>query len=306
MGVPIFSVTKAGVYASFQDQGRHGYQSKGMPVSGAMDRYASSITNRLVKNNEGEACLEVTFGGTELRAEKDHLIVIGGADLDAKLNGQKAPLWKTFVIHKGDMLKFGGPKKGTRAYVAVQGGFDAPPYLGSYSVYERGGLGKILSKSDCLYTKQEDYTSVKRGVVHRYLPNYEKEIEVGLIPSHHEHLFGPESYAAFFEKSYQVAAGDRMGIQLKHDEKVQFKGRGDILSEPTTFGTVQVPSNGDPIILMADSQTTGGYATIGTVVTADLWKVAQLPPGGEVSFKKISLDDGIEQYKEQQKLLKWI
>ncbi|QHE53624.1 biotin-dependent carboxyltransferase family protein [Pontibacillus sp. HMF3514] len=306
MSIPIFSVKKAGVYTSFQDKGRYGFQSKGVPVSGAMDRYASVIANHLVQNDEGEACLEVTFGGTELIAEKDHLIVICGADLDAKLNGEAAPLWKTVVIRKGDTLKFGGPKNGTRAYIAVQGGFNAPSYLGSYSVYERGGLGESVAKSDSLYVKQESYNSVNRGIVERYLPSYEKEIEIGVIPSHHQDLFEENSYAAFFETEYQVAGGDRMGIQLKNDNKLRFKDRGDILSEPTTFGTVQVPSSGDPIILMADSQTTGGYATIGTVVTADLWKVAQLPPGGKVSFKEVGLDEAVERHKEQQELLKWI
>ncbi|KGX85153.1 5-oxoprolinase subunit C family protein [Pontibacillus marinus] len=307
MSVPIFSIKKEGVYTSIQDQGRYGYQSKGVPVSGAIDRYACLIANHLVQNSEEQACLEVTFGGTELIAEKDHRIVICGADLDAKLNGEVAPLWKTFVIQKGDTLKFGGPINGTRAYVAVEGGFDVPSYLGSYSVYERGGLGEKVSKSDSIYVKEESYTLVKRGVVEQYLPSYEKEIEVGVIPSHHhQDLFEEDSYAAFFETEYQVAGGDRMGIQLKNDHKLRFKNRGDILSEPTTFGTIQVPSSGNPIILMADSQTTGGYATIGTVATADLWKVAQLPPGGKVSFKEVSLDEAVERHKEQQELLKWI
>lgn len=304
----LFSVIKPGVYCSYQDQGRYGYQSKGVPVSGAMDRYAYTIANRLVHNEAGEACLEVTFGGTELKAEKDHLIVICGGDLDAKHNGKQAPLWKTFVIRKGDMLKFGGPKAGIRAYIAVQGGFDAPSFLGSYSIYEKGKLGSSIKKGNVLYSKQEKFTTSKIGLVDRFRPRYDKEIEVGLIPSRHTHLFDQESYKRFFEQKYQVATGDRMGLKLKHDEKLKFaeSGGGGILSEPTTFGTVQAPSSGDPIILMADSQTTGGYATLGTVASADLWRLAQLPPGGSVTFTEVTLDEALERYKAQQALLKWI
>jgi len=143
-------------------------------------------------------------------------------------------------------------------------------------------------------------------VISKYLPGYEREVEVGIIPSHHYNLFEAESYREFFENTYEVSAGDRMGIQLKNEEKLRFKKRADILSEPTTFGTVQVPSSGEPIILMADSQTTGGYATIGTIITADLWKVAQLPPGGKVSFKRVSLAEAKEKLEEQEALFRWI
>ncbi|GGD01147.1 biotin-dependent carboxyltransferase family protein [Pontibacillus salipaludis] len=290
MSYPLCSIEKAGILTSIQDLGRFGYQHYGVPISGAMDKVALQIGNGLVGNDLGAACLEVTMGGTTLKASHDHLVAITGADLDAKLNGKKAPLWSTFIWRKGTTLTFKGPVEGIRAYIAVQGGIDSESILGSQSVYERGQMGRHIQSGDQLYSYSNQVDRKRIGLSHDKRPSYDKEVDVRLVGSQHQSYIKKESIEAFFNTSYTVSTGDRMGIQLD-GEAMTFEDTGDIISEAVTFGTVQVPSSGMPVILMADSQTTGGYVTIGNIVRADLWKIAQLPPGGKINFHKISHEE---------------
>lgn len=281
--IPIFKVKKAGIYASIQDKGRIGYQQFGVPVSGAMDQYAYKYGKYILHNPVNSPALEVFYGGLELEILSDHRIAITGANLEAMIDGKPVPLWKSFKIYKGQHLRFIRPINGSIAYLHVESGFYSEVILGSASVYPRGSLGSTLKKEIILYANKEKSTVYERGLVKKEIPTYSNHYHVKVWPSPHLDLFKPDSIDIFSASTYTLKCGDRMGYIL-NGPPLSFVQGSDILSEATQVGTIQVPNSGQPIILMADSQTIGGYATIGKVRQDDLWKVAQLPIGGKVQF----------------------
>lgn len=288
--IPLFKVKKPGVYGSIQDKGRVGFQRFGVPVSGPMDAYAFQYGHTILRNSPDDPALELFLGGLELEVLSDHRIVITGADLRAQIDGKEAPLWKTFSIYQGQTLKFAGPRSGSIAYVTPEGGFYSEEMLGSASVYPKGLLGSPLQKDMILYARIHKKNGFQRGLIKSEIPEYSMNVKVKLWPSPHWNLFAPGSLEEFFQSAYTLKAGDRMGYLL-NGTPLKFKESSDILSEATQFGTIQVPNNGQPIILMADAQTIGGYATIGKIVNTDLWKVAQLRPGGKIKFSSTSVPD---------------
>ncbi|WP_181346812.1 biotin-dependent carboxyltransferase family protein [Thalassobacillus sp. CUG 92003] len=286
--VAIFKTIKPGIYASFQDLGRFDYQKYGVPVSGAMDAKAHRLANYILGNPAHVPTLEITLTGTKLEALTDHWVAVTGGDLDAQLDGDSIPRWEALFIKKGQTLNFKGPKEGVRTYLAVQSGFHAPVFLGSASTYERGGFGQSLAKGDVLYAKQSARKMVRRGLIASERPVYTKTFTLNYIPSSHQSRFTEESITTFHQQPYAVKRGDRMGLQLQGGTALQHRDGADIISEPVTYGTIQVTSSGQPMILRADAQTTGGYTTLGTIMTKDLNKVAQVPPGGTVYFQACS------------------
>lgn len=291
MGVAIFKVEEPGLYASIQDKGRFGYQQYGVPTSGAVDRYAHHMANYILGNDEYKATIEITLTGTVLRALKSHAICITGADLDASIDDKRVPLWKTIHIKEGQILKFGKPNNGVRAYIGAAGGIVSSSFLGSYSVYERGHMGKRLEKDNIIHAGEIKQKIRNRKLSPCYIPSYSKNIELRVISSHHSSKFTRDAIQLLFSQIYTLQSGDRMGCHLRGDIPLQHKYGADIISESTTFGTIQVPARGQPIILLADSQTTGGYTTIGTVIRADLWKIAQLQQGGKIKFKSVTIEE---------------
>ncbi|MGM0902935.1 MAG: biotin-dependent carboxyltransferase family protein [Bacillota bacterium] len=283
--VPLFKVKKAGTYGSVQDKGRFGYQRFGVPVSGPMDFKAHQLGQYIIGNDENSPSLELFLGGQEFEVLSDHRVVITGADLGAMLDGQPVPTWKTFDIFKGQILSFTRPIEGSIAYVIPEGGFEAELLLGSASVYPKGLLGTPLRKDRILYAKRESGGGFQTGLCRSEIPTYSQQIRVKVWCSPHLDLFKEEAVEEFFQSSYTLKMGDRMGYLLD-GPKLDFVHSSDILSEATQFGTIQVPNSGQPIILMADAQTIGGYATIGKIAQADLWKVAQLKRGGEIRFRR--------------------
>lgn len=284
--IPLFKVKKAGVYSSIQDKGRTGFRRFGVPVSGAMDYYAYNMGNYILANKINTSALETFLGGLELEILSDHRIVITGADLGAMLDSVSAPYWKSFNVYKGQILKLTQPIRGTIAYLIPEGGFHAEELLGSASVYSKGQLGSQLKKDTILYAKREKSRRFHRGLIRQDIPAYAEELTVKVWPSPHLDRFRPDSLQDFFQSTYQMKGGDRMGYLLE-GPALSFINGSDILSEATQFGTIQVPNNGQPIILMADAQTIGGYSTIGKIVKEDLWKVAQLRRGGKMKFEKL-------------------
>lgn len=281
--IPLFKVKKAGVYGSIQDQGRFGYQRFGVPVSGPMDSYAYKYGNYILSNPSNSPALELFLGGQEMEVMSDHRIVITGADLGARVDGVLAPLWKSFTIYKGQTLSFTRPLKGSISYVIPEGGFFAEEILGSASVYPKGLLGSSLKKDIILYAQKDKTDKWQRGLIKSEVPDYSMNVTVKVWTSPHMDLFVSDSLEEFFQSSYTLKGGDRMGYLL-NGPSLKFINGGDILSEATQFGTIQVPNSGQPIILMADAQTIGGYATIGKIVNEDLWKVAQLRTGSKIQF----------------------
>ncbi|MEH7234632.1 biotin-dependent carboxyltransferase family protein [Bacillus sp. JJ1562] len=302
MGQPLFTVLKKGLYTTFQDLGRFGYRQFGVVTSGTMDSYSSQIANILVGNPRGEAVVEITMLGPTLRVEADLItIAVCGADLSITVNGNKATLWKSFVVKKGDMIQFGKPVSGTRAYIAVAGGFNAEEVLGSKSYYAKAKLGTEIKDGDILYGTSNFRKNT--GLSRHLIPKFEKEVTVRVIPGPHEDYFSEDAIDQFFSDRYRVVQGDRMGYRLKGAIPLQHKDKAEIESDAIPLGGIQVPSSGEPIILLADRQTTGGYPRIATVISVDIYKIAQLPPGGTIQFERCSIKTAHELYNKREKFL---
>jgi biotin-dependent carboxylase-like uncharacterized protein len=281
--IPLFKVKKAGTYGSIQDSGRPGYQRFGVPVSGPMDQNSYHLGQYILGNNPNTPSLELFLGGQEFEVLHNHRIVLTGADLGATLDGEPVPIWKSFLIFRGQILRFTRQVDGSIAYISPEGGFYSEMLLGSASVYPKGLLGTPLKNGMILYGNRVHSGKFQTGLCSSDRPEFFQQVEVEVWQSQHEHLFTKDAAEKFFTSTYTLKTGDRMGYLLEGPQLEFIKG-SDILSEATQFGTIQVPNSGQPIILMADAQTIGGYATLGKVAQADLWKVAQLKRGGKVRF----------------------
>jgi antagonist of KipI len=295
----VFEVLQPGVLTTVQDLGRTGWQRHGVGCAGAMDGFALQVANLLVGNPRGEAVVELGLGGQRLRCLDDRVVAVCGADL-----GADVPRWKSFRVRKGDELFFKGAVRGAWAYLALAGGVDAERLLGSKSTCLRAGLGRAVAKGDLLRAgAPRPATRDGRGILAGAIPDYPEAITVRVVLGPHDDRFGDESRAAFLSSPFTVTPqSNRMGYRLA-GPALRHRGTADVLSEGVVTGTVQVPADGQPIILMADRQTTGGYATIATVVSADLPDLAQARPGATVSFRAVGVDEAQDVAAEVEKTL---
>ncbi|MFZ3576878.1 biotin-dependent carboxyltransferase family protein [Virgibacillus sp. DJP39] len=295
-------VMKPGILTTFQDMGRYGYQQFGIPVSGAMDTFAFQVANILVGNSRNEAAMEVTLIGPSIEAKATITLAITGADLSPTLNQKPAPMWKSFSLKPGDVLSFGKRCSGMRAYIAVAGGFTITTYFGSKSTDQNSGLGMELEKNTILYgvkTPRKDGVSIDK----KLLPSYTNEVKVGVVEGPHTTTFSEQARNTFFTNTYTVGPNsNRMGYRLKSEQSVKPNEEG-IWSDPVPFGGIQVPGNGEPIILMADRQTTGGYPRLGTVMSSDLPKIAQLAPNDTIHFYPISVTEAQKTARDTEAVL---
>ena len=288
---PHITVIKGGWLTTVQDLGRFGSQPFGVSVAGAMDSFSTIVANRLVGNPDHAAVLELTLKGPELHVEKDSVIAITGADLSPTINGRSIPMWESIVIQSGSRLNFGTPRTGSRAYLAIAGGIEVPLVLGSRSTHcasETGGLGgRPLKQGDLLYGGQPRQF-VDRFIANRLpdalIPRYERSVALRIISGPQHNFFLEESLTTLTGSTYTVSPqSDRMGYRLTGPQIVR-NGSTQFISDGTTMGALQVPPDGQPILLMADRQTTGGYPKIAVVISADLPRAAQLAPGDRISF----------------------
>ena len=287
------SVKNPGLLTTVQDIGRFGFEKFGMPVAGAMDSYALQVANILVGNAPHEGGLEVSFIGLTLTFEGQGLIAITGADLGATLNGQQIKPWQSLQVNSGDELKFAALKKGCRAYLAVQGGFDIPYVMGSKSTYLRGSIGgykgRKLLMGDELKSNEIKKKLSPEILPEEFIPSYEnKTIRVILGPQ--ADYFSTDERSNFLCSTYKITNQyDRMGYRLEGPSIKHNKGP-DIISDGIVPGSIQVPGHGQPIIMLADCQTAGGYSKIATVISVDLPILAQLMPGNEVNFEEVTIE----------------
>ncbi|HDR8162610.1 TPA: biotin-dependent carboxyltransferase, partial [Bacillus cereus] len=285
---------------------------------GAMDKNALRLINMLVGNEENEAGLEMTILGPKLLIKKTTLLAIGGVDMEPLLNGERIPLWRPILAEEGSMLCFGKVKSGCRAYVTFAGGIHIEGTMGSKSTYIRaaiGGIeGRMMKKGDCFQIgtysemanrfiqdlQKDERIKTKWVISNSVLPKYKKHPKLRVIADFEYDQFTEESRKAFFTKEYKVSNyADRMGYRVEGEVLNRIEEK-EILSSPVTFGTIQVPNGGQPIILMADRQTTGGYPRMGNIISVDLPLLAQLKPGDYVSFEKITLEEAEQLYIEQE------
>ena len=299
-------ILKAGFFTTVQDLGRQGYQRFGMPVAGVMDNFSYRVANYLVGNKEGEAVLEVTFLGPELEFSDEMVIAITGANMKPKLNGREIPMWESIKVLKGDKLALGGILKGIRSYVAFSGELDIELVNNSKSTYVKSGIGGFKGRK--LLDKDELNINVSNNLLHgkyldpKFIPEYKKKNNIRVILGPQDDYFTEEGINSFLNSDgYKITKeADRMGYRLE-GEIIKHKEKADIISDGALFGSVQVPANGSPIILMADRQTAGGYTKIATVILSDLPKVSQMGSDNEIVFESISLEEAHNIYKEYEK-----
>ena len=315
-------VHKAGLLTTVQDRGRYGYQRYGMPVSGAMDVFSLELANLLVGNDAGDACLEATVSGPEIEFTVATWMSITGADMAPHLNGQGIPMNTAIDVRPGDRLGFGGLKSGCRAYIAFAGGIAVPPVMGSRSTYLRASIGgfqgRALMPGDNLPLGRFEPLSplgrFSNGSAKRkprlkklpegLIPEYKHEQTIRITSGPEAHCFEIAGLRSFLSTEYTVTAkSDRMGYRLSGEPIMHKEGMTNIISAGISLGTVQVPGDGQPIILMADRQTSGGYARIANVITVDLTLLAQMRPGDRIRFKEITLDNALQLYLDRLKEL---
>ena len=302
----VIEVIEPGLLTTVQDLGRYGYLRHGVPVSGAMDPVALQLANLLTDNQEDEACLEVTLSGPRLRFRSPTIIAITGADLSPSLNDAPAPMWESFPVQQGDVLSFGEHRSGTRAYVAVAGGLDVPVIMGSKSTFMKAGIGgfegRALQAGDMLLTRLPLSPSEGPGrrVPRSLVPSYDPALPVRVILGPQDHAFTQAGLDVLLGEPFTVSAqSDRMGYRLQ-GPKVEHVSGPDIISDGIPFGGVQVSGDGQPIILMADRGTSGGYTKPAVVISADIGKVAQRMPGDEIRFQPVTLAEAHEALTAQE------
>jgi antagonist of KipI len=301
-----FCVIRPGFLTTVQDLGRFGFQRFGMPVAGAMDSVALRFANRLVGNSDDAAALEMTVKGADLVFESDGVIALTGADLSPLIDRTPAPLWTTVEIRRGSTLSFGERRSGARAYLAVAGGIDVPMVLGSRATHlasRTGGfLGRALVKNDrvtCGPRRSEAAMMVGRMIPIAARPPYSSGPTLRVVLGAQADCFSGEAVETLVRGRYTVSQhADRMGYHLQGPLLVH-AGTPDIVSDATPQGSLQVPGNQQPILLMADRQTTGGYPKIGVVITADLPLAAQLVPGDTVGFALVDVGEAQAIAREQ-------
>ncbi|GIP32477.1 biotin-dependent carboxyltransferase family protein [Paenibacillus sp. J2TS4] len=303
-------VQQPGLFTTVQDGGRTGLQKYGVPVGGAMDSYAFRLANILVGNDEEEAALEMTLTGPALRFESEALIAIGGGDFAPALDGEAVPAWRPVYVKGGSTLRFGRCRSGCRAYVAVAGGISVPRVLGGRGTYLRAGLGGLhgrpLQQGDALpigaasTLSRELAGRLAAGCGSRSwaaadwyvgpdsLPPYGEAPVLRFVPGREYDEFTHQSRLDFGSFRFLVSSrSDRMGCRLE-GPALSLSRPADLLSGPVTAGTVQVPPDGRPIVLMADRQTTGGYPMLAQIAAVDLPVLAQAKPGDMLAFEQIS------------------
>ena len=304
-------VRQPGLLTTVQDTGRFGEYALGMPPSGAMDVFSFQVGNYLVGNEDGAAGLEITYFGPELEFTEDAVIAITGAELPPRINGEEAPTWGTLRVEEGDVLSFDYLKNGARAYLAVAGGIDVPVFMHSRSTYTLIGLGghegRALQEGDELGVGEAPRHvegQVGKRVDDDHIPAYSKETELRAILGLASYRITEESMDEFLSIQWTVTPdADRVGYryrggELKFVEREQPAGAGADPANVVDFGypvgSIQVPGGVEPIVLMNDAVTGGGYATIGTVISADRDKLAQTKTNDKTRFRSVDLDEALK------------
>ncbi|MDO4677333.1 MAG: biotin-dependent carboxyltransferase family protein [Eubacteriales bacterium] len=305
MGIRIL---KGGMMTTVQDLGRNGYQSQGFSVAGAMDVRSLKIANLLLDNPENEAVLEITLIGPTLEFTSATIIAITGGDFQPQINGKPAPMYTALYMNKGDILKFGSARTGSRGYIAFSSYLDIPVVMGSRCTNLKSKIGGFKGRK----LQAGDYMNFR--IKRRYLPFFlsrklegddfdQEETTLRVIMGPQDDLISKQGVETFLNSEYTVTSDfDRMGCRLE-GPFIAPKKTSDIISDGIAFGAIQVPSHGKPIILLSDRQTTGGYAKIATVASVDIPKLVQRKTDHKVHFKAITVQEAQQLYLDELKEL---
>lgn len=309
--VKALEVVAPGPMSTVQDLGRLGAGRYGVPRSGAVDCFSLRAANLLVENEEGEAGIEVTLMGLKVRVLECVTIAVTGGDLQPSLNGHPFPMWRSHEVEKGDELSFQGPKTGCRAYLAVSGGIDVPWVLGSRSTNLRasfGGLeGRPLRQGDVLLACCDGkFRSAKDRVFpETAVPSFLSRIRVRTVPGPQADHFPQEALDRFHDADFEVTPrSDRTGIRLAGPSIQRKPGlAGSIISEGVVPGAVQVPGDGNPILILGET-VTGGYRKIATVISTDVPLLGQARPGHRIRFQAVTLEEAHKAFLEAEAVFK--
>jgi antagonist of KipI len=301
-------VIKAGMLTTIQDRGRWGLQSRGVPVAGPMDPGSHRVANAIVGNRGDAATLEVTLLGPELEFEDERVLAVAGAEFELTVDGRSAPHRAPFIVSAGATLRFGSRIRGARAYLAVSGGVAVPPILGSRATHLISGMGGLdgrpLMAGDLVPLGERPVHAVLADhAVPAVTPMPDGHARIRLMPGPQVEYFVADALETLQSAPYLVGGkSDRMGFRLEGPELKHARG-ADIISDATPLGVLQVPASGQPILLMADRQTSGGYPKLATVISADIGVAGQLGPGDSISFVVCSPREAVAALIAQERVL---
>ena len=307
-------VISSGLLTTVQDLGRRGYQRYGIPVCGALDPVSLRIANILVGNPEGEAGLEITVLGPTIRFTSDSVFAVVGANFRLGVDGREVRTWESVKVSAGSVLSIGAASDGLRAYLAVSGGIDVPVVMNSRSTDLKGEFGgfdgRALRDGDSLPVgcspHVADWSEMGLPVGISRQPTYGQEFQIRVVLGPQDGEFTQSGVNAMLTSEYTVSVeSDRMGYRLEGAE-IAHRSGPDIVSDGTALGSIQVPGSGQPIILLADRGTTGGYTKIATVIAPDIGLLTQAMPGAKVRFSAVSVDEAHQALREQEEMLREI
>jgi len=305
-------VIKPGLLSSLQDAGRRGYAQLGLGRAGAVDEPARRLANALVGNHGDEAALEITLAGPTLRFQHDAVLALTGGLIEARVEGQTLPAWTSCFVPAGSVLRLGGMRHGCRSYLAVRGGFEIVPLLGSRSSDLHAGIGGALRSGDLIgigehaaarwFQPGREWQALRWGLDPRPWLDYARA-PLGLMRGHHFDALDEASQQALFAQRFMLSKdSNRTGSRLE-GTPLRLRQPLELISEATLPGTLQLPPSGQPIALMAEAPVTGGYPRIGQLAAADMPRLAQRRPGDTVSFREISLDEALQRLAERKSSL---
>jgi biotin-dependent carboxylase-like uncharacterized protein len=306
----MLKILQGGLQTTVQDAGRFGWYHIGMPPAGAMDQFSFRVSNLLVGNPADAAALEITFAGPLIETTEESIIAVTGAEVPVRINDTPVAQWVAHHVRKGDRISCGQAQHGVRAYIAIAGGIQIPPLLGSRSTYllaRFGGVeGRRLQAEDNLPVGapgSQAEALVHRRVDSRLIPKLHRETELRIIMGLCAYRLTDQTVAEFLSSKWEVSTeADRVGYRLrgpifKFKEREQPFGAGsnpsNVVDVGYPVGSIQVPGGQEAILLMRDAVTGGGYATIGTVIQCDLDLVAQAEPGSKVRFRSVDIEQAL-------------
>ncbi|MBU0969582.1 MAG: biotin-dependent carboxyltransferase family protein, partial [Proteobacteria bacterium] len=291
-----------GGFTTVQDRGRFGFQQMGVPVSGALDLSAFRLANLLVGNDDTCAGLEITVMGPKIEILKEMDIALTGAKMAMTLNDQPVEQWTSIRVRPKDILTISMVQQGCRAYLAVSGGIKVPRIMGSYATYVGGKIGgfmgRPLQQGDILETHDAALLKTPRLLPPEDIPEYPAQALIRVLWGPQDHYFDVDPPPLLGTPYMVTTKADRMGYRLQGSAvPIKKNMPKSIVSEPAMPGSIQIPPDGQPIILLVE-QTVGGYAKIATVISTDLPRVAQTTPGDRVQFEKIDLESAHRLHRE--------
>jgi len=300
-------VAKPGFFTTVQDLGRYGYAHLGISPGGAADPLSFRIANLLVGNEENAPALEMTLLGATLEFDKSAIVAIAGASCECKVGLDLAPINTAFEMTAGAVLQCGSMTTGARCYLAIQGGFDVPLVMGSAATLVAarfGGFhGRRLQSGDVLQVREHGSLRA-RSLRSGALDSIRVPRPLRVTKGAQQDWFGPEAWENLFSSAYVVnEQSDRKGLRLK-GEVIRPREQSELLTEGIPLGAIQVPQDGQPIILFVDQQTTGGYPKIANVIATDMHRVGQLRPRDEVRFAEVSIAEAVKALRGQEQWLK--